>query len=200
VEETRERILQAAHAAFANHGFRGATTRRIATEAGVNEVTLFRLFACKDDLLREAIERQSQRSTEALRVHRLPETPCDLRRELTTYLMGTLRGFLQARQAVRTSMAEWEQHPSLQEPLLRTTHSVYDELRTYLKAAQVNGLIRSDVGVAVMTQTVLATVFADALLRDMMPDRFPLEPGASVDAYIEIVLDGLAVPKKGPAE
>jgi len=200
VDETRERILDAAHGLFAQHGFRGATTRRIAADAGVNEVTLFRLFACKDELLREAIERQSLHSIDALHAHRLPTTPRDLRKELTGYLMGTLRGFLQAQQAVRTSMAEWEQHPSLQEPLLRTTHSVYDELRAYLKAAQVNGLIRSDMGVAVMTQTVLATVFADALLRDMVPDRFPLEPQASVDAYIEIVLDGLAVPQKGPPQ
>ena len=197
MDETRDRILSAAHRVFAGSGFRGATTKRIAAEAGVNEVTLFRQFACKDDLLKEAIERQSQHGMEALRAYRLPSSPCALREELKTYLMGTLRGFLQARQAVRTSMAEWGQHPSLQEPLLRTTHSVYDELRAYLKAAQVRGLVRSDIGVSVMTQCVLATVFADALLRDMMPDRFPLEPGASVDAYLETLLEGLAVTQIG---
>ncbi len=199
VDDTRDRILDAAHGLFARYGFKGATTRRIAAEAGVNEVTLFRQFACKDDLLREAVERQSRQAVQALDEHRLPATPCDLQGELVRFLMGTHFGFVQARQAVRTSMAEWGQHPSLQEPLLRTLQGIYDELRTYLKAAQVRGLVRSDLGVAVMAHSVLAVVLADALLRDMMTERFPLKPGASLDAYLDVVLEGLAVTEEGPA-
>lgn len=37
---------------------RGATTRRIAERAGVNEVTMFRRFGIKSALIRAAIERQ----------------------------------------------------------------------------------------------------------------------------------------------
>src|ERR1051325_9879620 len=50
-EEIRSRILGAAARVYAKYGFRGATTRLIATEAGVNEVTRFRTFGSKAQLL-----------------------------------------------------------------------------------------------------------------------------------------------------
>ena len=45
--DIRDRILEAAKRVYAQHGFRGATTRLIAIEADVNEVTLFRTFGSK---------------------------------------------------------------------------------------------------------------------------------------------------------
>ena len=45
--ELRDRILEAAALVYAETGFRGATTRRIAERAGVNEITLFRHFGSK---------------------------------------------------------------------------------------------------------------------------------------------------------
>ena len=48
--DIRQRILDAAKRVYAQHGFRGATTRLIAIEAGVNEVTLFRTFGSKATL------------------------------------------------------------------------------------------------------------------------------------------------------
>src|ERR1700720_146429 len=55
VDLTRKRILTAAVRVFSRDGFQGATTREIAREAGVNEVTLFRHFRTRDDLLRDTI-------------------------------------------------------------------------------------------------------------------------------------------------
>lgn len=49
-ESTRERILEAGLHSFAEQGFDGTTTKEIARRAGVNEVTLFRLFRSKKDL------------------------------------------------------------------------------------------------------------------------------------------------------
>ena len=45
--DVREALLKSATKVFAEVGSRGATTRRIAQEAGVNEVTLFRHFQSK---------------------------------------------------------------------------------------------------------------------------------------------------------
>lgn len=52
----RDELLQAATRVFAEHGKAGATTKRIAQEANVNEITLFRHFGSKDQLLRLALE------------------------------------------------------------------------------------------------------------------------------------------------
>jgi len=54
-EPTRETILAAALRLFSQRGFLGATTRRIAGEAGVAEVTLFRHFGSKEKLFGEVI-------------------------------------------------------------------------------------------------------------------------------------------------
>src|ERR1700720_415329 len=57
VDLTRERLLDAAAETFARDGIRGATTREIVRQAGVNEVTLFRHFKSKEQLLREVLRR-----------------------------------------------------------------------------------------------------------------------------------------------
>ncbi|MGH7533477.1 MAG: TetR/AcrR family transcriptional regulator, partial [Gemmatimonadales bacterium] len=53
--DLRQRLLDAAAKLYAEVGYRGATTRRIAQEAGVNELTLFRHFGSKAELLHTAI-------------------------------------------------------------------------------------------------------------------------------------------------
>jgi AcrR family transcriptional regulator len=54
-EQTRDRILDAALKRFSQKGFLGATTRGIARDAGVAEVTLFRHFGSKEKLFEEVI-------------------------------------------------------------------------------------------------------------------------------------------------
>src|SRR5215831_8301430 len=49
-EERRARILAAAADLFAEHGFAGTTTRRIAEAAGTTETVLFRHFPAKHSL------------------------------------------------------------------------------------------------------------------------------------------------------
>ena len=49
--ETRDRLLKAAIEVFSIEGYVGATTREIARVAAVNEVTLFRHFQSKEQLL-----------------------------------------------------------------------------------------------------------------------------------------------------
>lgn len=49
--QTRARLIKAATKVFATAGLTGATTREIARVAAVNEVTLFRHFQSKEQLL-----------------------------------------------------------------------------------------------------------------------------------------------------
>ncbi len=55
MEPTRKKILAAALTLFSQRGYLGATTRQIAREAGVAEVTLFRHFGSKGKLFEEVI-------------------------------------------------------------------------------------------------------------------------------------------------
>ncbi|MGH7786245.1 MAG: TetR/AcrR family transcriptional regulator [Candidatus Binatia bacterium] len=55
----REQLLDAAVEAFAEHGFRGASTANIAARLGVSEPTLFRHFPSKRALYLAAIDRSA---------------------------------------------------------------------------------------------------------------------------------------------
>ena len=85
-EEIRNRILGAAATVYAQYGFRGATTRLIAAEAGVNEVTLFRTFGSKAQLLQAMLHSQ----VESQEVPLLPQEPVDPHAELTRWCVAVL--------------------------------------------------------------------------------------------------------------
>lgn len=55
--DTKERLLQAAMKLVSEKGYLGATTREIAQEAGVTELTLFRRFGSKEKLFEGMLER-----------------------------------------------------------------------------------------------------------------------------------------------
>lgn len=54
---TRNKIIEAAIELVNEKGYKGATTRKIAEKAGVNEVTLFRLFGSKKGIIEEVIKK-----------------------------------------------------------------------------------------------------------------------------------------------
>ncbi|GAA2984126.1 TetR/AcrR family transcriptional regulator [Actinokineospora diospyrosa] len=54
--ETRAHILAAARAQFAAHGYRGATIRAIATDAGVNPALVHHFFGSKEKVFAAALD------------------------------------------------------------------------------------------------------------------------------------------------
>jgi AcrR family transcriptional regulator len=60
--ETRRGILEAAEACFAKSGFAGATTRQVASRAGVNVATLHYHFGNKEGLYRAVLDRAASGS------------------------------------------------------------------------------------------------------------------------------------------
>ncbi|QKG83778.1 TetR/AcrR family transcriptional regulator [Kroppenstedtia pulmonis] len=89
--ETKERIYKAALAVFSEKGA-AATTREIAKRAHVNEVTLFRHFGNKENLLQSVIERFSTAGmlTEELDAQLTGDLSSDLRFLAHTYLKTAL--------------------------------------------------------------------------------------------------------------
>src|SRR5688500_17713864 len=94
--ESRDKILEAAARVYSQHGFRGATTRRIADEAGVNEITVFRHFGSKETLIKEAIQRNAPAFPCSL-----PDVPVDPERELTDWATAHLQHLRAAAPMIR---------------------------------------------------------------------------------------------------
>ncbi|HET9221202.1 MAG TPA: helix-turn-helix domain-containing protein, partial [Roseiflexaceae bacterium] len=65
-ERTREAILDAAEAVFAEHGFDGVSVDAIAAAAGYNKSLIFQYFGDKLGLYTEVVKRADQAMTELL--------------------------------------------------------------------------------------------------------------------------------------
>lgn len=59
MKDTKIKILQAALKLFSQKGYLGTTTKEIAKEANVAEVTLFRYFKSKESLFIDVLKNQS---------------------------------------------------------------------------------------------------------------------------------------------
>ncbi|HYD54827.1 MAG TPA: TetR/AcrR family transcriptional regulator [Gemmatimonadaceae bacterium] len=186
-DETRARILDAAARVYARLGYQGCTTRLIATEAGVNEVTLFRLFGSKDSLLDTAIQQSAPASTPSA----LPASPRDPAAELTAWCAVEIDRLRASRVLLRRCFAEEPEHPDHVRHAALPMERVAAELRAYLRrAGLVDGVSprgREDAAIAMLISALLA----DALGRDTMQGVFPDPVEDAPARYVETFLAAL---------
>jgi AcrR family transcriptional regulator len=192
--DVRQALLKAAVKAFAESGTRGATTRRIAQDAGVNEVTLFRHFQSKEDLLREAMQYFAQQA-----VHRrLPDTPVDPRAELLAWCQAHHRELHQARALIRRAMGEFEERPEQCATGMQASVRIAHELAHYVGELKRRGLARSDADATAGTAMLMGAVFADAMGRDTMPERYPYPMRDAVEKYVDLFLHAIGAAGTSP--
>ncbi|HEX6104153.1 MAG TPA: helix-turn-helix domain-containing protein [Gemmatimonadales bacterium] len=182
----RDQLLDAAVRVYAEAGYRGATTRRIAFEAGVNEITLFRHFGSKDALMREAIARCQHGAAVAL-----PDTPVDPLRELGDWARAHLTEMHAQRALIRTCMGEFEEHPGIIAPENSPPAQAAKALARYLARLREAGLATARFDEGVAATMLMGVLFADAMGRDIMRDMFATEPEAALQEYLRIFLRGL---------
>jgi AcrR family transcriptional regulator len=189
---TRESILEAAARVFAEVGTRGATTRKIAEAAGVNEVTLFRHFGSKETLLGEALAWVSSR----VRIASLPTEPIDPLSELGPWCAEHLRSLHTARALLRTSMGEFEMNPAAEALSCRVPTQVAAELNGYLERLRERGMCDAELDVAAASALLMGALFSDAISRDMMPGRFPYALDEAAERYVRLFLRAIGTPEK----
>ena len=188
---TRDHILDAAAKVFAEHGFRGSTTRLIADAADVNEVTLFRLFGSKDALLGEAIRTRVYERD----IQQLPDTPGDARAELTAWAAAEYEHLLTHRQSIRQGMSELVERPELCRCMAQGPRGGYTRLRQYLIRLIETGKASKDANPVNAAAMLLGALFADAMGRDMMPDALP--PAKQVPAaYVDLMLTAIGYSRR----
>lgn len=139
--DTGDRILEAARDLFYEHGYFATSTRVIAQKAGVNEVTLFRHFGTKEELLK-AIIKMDYSIIDTFKDFVFPEEESlDLREDLT----HILEAFQEVLHSNRKTVAIlWEQNMSKFDqhflPFPRKGHELFS---TYFKKMAQLGKIRS---------------------------------------------------------
>jgi AcrR family transcriptional regulator len=190
----RDELLTAAARVYAEAGYRGATTRRIALAAGVNEITLFRHFGSKDALLREALARcQGPDGAE------LPEEPSDPMAELLAWAGSHVTDLRRRQALIRTCMGEFAEHPGLFVPEHSGPVRAARALTQYLRRLRQHGLAQAEFDPGAAAALLIGTLFADAMGREIMPDLYANEPEQAVREYVALFLRGIGVEVRPPA-
>jgi AcrR family transcriptional regulator len=188
--DVREQLLEAAVKVFAIAGFRGATTRRIAQEAGVNEVTLFRQFGSKEGLILEAVLRAVTRlQDESV----LPQVPLDPAAELLDWTTRHFEFVLRNNRLIKAAMADAQSHPDMACLGDRIGTSIELTLRAYLERLRDAGRCDPDVDVAVASSVLSGVVFADAMGRDVHPQCYPYPAEEAPQRYVAFFLRAIGV-------
>ena len=185
----RERLLDAAARVYAEAGYRGATTRRIAQEAGVNEITLFRHFGSKTTLILEAV-RQANLRTDCPVV---PTSPGEPVTELRRWVRDQLAHLTRLRSIIRTSLGEVEERPEIIPLIGERPREVIVALTHYLEQLQREGRASPDFDARIAALTFFGSLFADAMGRDVMPELYQHSMEESADRYAAVFLKGIGV-------
>lgn len=187
--EIRDRILDAAKKVYAQHGFRGATTRLIAIEAGVNEVTLFRTFGSKASLFEALMQDHVAQSP----IPELPDNPVDPEREMTDWVTSMLGFMRENRALIRTSFGEIEERPEAAVHMCEGPNCAGMILTDYMLRLQSTGIASPDCDIPTAVSMLMSSMFGDAISRDVMPNAFPQPESDAAAKYVRIVLRALGV-------
>jgi AcrR family transcriptional regulator len=190
-ESSSKRLIAAALEVFSRRGM-AATTREIAEEAGVNEVTLFRQFESKDQLLAAVVSEVVKAESEALDSVDLEDF--DLRRDITTIAEVYSTTHEKYHAFIRTMISQRTQ-PEMTEQIVR---EVIDPLREkfirYLAEGQKRGLVRTGIELRATVDAFTGMIFASVVRRSIFA------PGYSQKVYlaacVDLFLSGICAPQK----
>ncbi|MGV3709570.1 MAG: TetR/AcrR family transcriptional regulator [Gemmatimonas sp.] len=184
VTGSRQRILAAALRIYGEHGFSGSTTRRIASEARVNEVTIFRQFGSKAALMAEAV--LTPPAVPPLPM--LPETPGDPSTELHAWSLSLLEWLRDTRTVIRRSFAETTDHPEVAGRLHSHVEAWNETLKTYLTRLEEQGRITRSPDTDIASSMFIASLLTDGLGRIELPNVFTVNADDSTARYVAAFL------------
>lgn len=192
--DTRQRLLDAAARVFARDGLTGATTRAIAKEAGVNEVTLFRHFQTKDRLIAAVVGENFGAKSAPILVD-LPAPTADLRADLLALARCYEKLLNDNWPLVRTMLGEMHLH-------LTETHEkqVFRAIFLPLKeavlqrivAAQRAGQLKADQRPDLLGDLLLGAIFTGVMRRSIQQLKIEYTPAAYLETAVAMFLDGVA--------
>ncbi|HWF18916.1 MAG TPA: TetR/AcrR family transcriptional regulator, partial [Verrucomicrobiae bacterium] len=141
----KQRLLDAAATVFARDGLDGATTRAIAQEARVNEVTLFRLFRSKENLISAVVGRTFDAPKAAPKIS-LPSETGNLRKDLFNFARLYESILTENLPLIRTLIGEIHRHGCHERKVADGIfRPLWTELIARFTRAQEQGKLRADV-------------------------------------------------------
>jgi AcrR family transcriptional regulator len=181
MSDTRERLLEVTARIFAEAGYHGTTTRRIAQEAEINEVTLFRHFKTKEALIQQALSTAGVRNRPTL-----DPNAADPAEELHRWARAVFHYYYDHRNLIRRLMADMVERPEIAPTFCEDSNQEHAQLIRYLEKLKQEGAAAPDLHPEAAAGSLLGALFANALWRDYY-DQLPA-PDETVRLYVNFCL------------
>jgi AcrR family transcriptional regulator len=193
--DTQQRILDAASRVFSREGYTGATTRAIAAEAGVNEVTLFRNFGSKKALLRAVVERFSALPALGALAGRLTG---DYRQDLTTIATLFMEMLGRNRRHILMTIAEAQRDPDIRDIVARPPARQRQMLGQYLRRQMERGVVRDLPNPDLVAQAFFGMFLEYHLAQLLLPaaEADAVPPEEVVAQLVDLFVRGTGAPGK----
>ena len=181
---TDEKIIKATFGILQREGFAKATTKKIAAEAGVNEVTIFRNFQNKNNLVEITKEYYLQRYLEKM------EEIFDFNEddEIEDYLQSNFIGILNLSEneysIIKLAMEEVRNIPEKKQLISRITDTIISKLEEFFKTQMEKGKIRQ-VDARVLAGMCFSITFQSVILLKV----YDLSPSVETNKYANNFLD-----------
>jgi AcrR family transcriptional regulator len=188
-EDTRQRILRAAMKLFGQVGYAQASTRAIAEAAGVNEVTLFRHFGSKKNLLMACTENFNAASFSGTFETQLSG---DYAEDILRMARLQIKDTAEHMELLRLLISDAHHIPELREIMLSGGRGNAERLRRYFLAQIEAGVVRPDQSADALESAFDGmfswTVILENLFRDNPAPWLP--PDDLVRAMVDLFVRG----------
>jgi AcrR family transcriptional regulator len=189
-QATQEAILDAAYRLFSQKGFGTTTTREIAEQAGVNELTLFRHFQNKYNLLSQVV---IQYATLAKLEMMFKETEkLSFEEGFHYFARALLQQFEEKYPMIRLMIIEASSNPDVKAVVGPIPVKLRQTLVKHLERGVTQGHVREDLDLELVAQSFLWIFMSYVLTRsDAGPKFCPFPAEEVVQASTEIFLKGI---------
>ncbi|HJX17384.1 MAG TPA: TetR/AcrR family transcriptional regulator [Acidiferrobacterales bacterium] len=193
-----DRILAAAEALFAEHGFDAVSMNAIAEAAGVSKANVFHHFICKNDLYIAVLRNACRDSAQHL--DDLGNDNTDLTARLPQFARAHLENLLEHAQVARLMLRELlSDNPRHGQELAEKVYGEkFSRFVAILRAGQQAGALRADIDPAMVATVLLgANVFffeSRAVLRHFPDVTFTQQPERYSTMLAELLLHGILPP------
>ncbi len=185
---TEQRILDAATRVFGREGISGATTREIARVARVNEVTLFRLFRNKDELLRQMVVCSAKQYDHVFAAASV-KSKAGFRATVRSFAEAFQKKVRDNEDLVRTFMGEMRRHLKLSRLMFEASKNSRQRFIDYLKDAQKAGWMRKDID-PIVAADALSGMLTTGVLRGPLTESIYTSEHY-FEACVELFLKGI---------
>lgn len=192
-DDTEEKIIVATFNILQKEGVQKATTKKIAAEAGVNEVTIFRKFENKKNLIETTKEHYMKMLINKLeRNFRFREDD-----EIEEYLKTSFDGILNFTEddfnIIKIAMQENTNLPEKKLQIAKITDTILNKLDEFFKLQLEKGVIR-DVNSKAITLMCYSIIFQSLILWQIYGNDRNIEPDYYANDFLDILFNGIKPP------